>query len=63
MATPLRIGVAGLGTVGAALVRLIAENGATLARRFGRPVKVVAVSARDMKIILERIGRRARLVI
>lgn len=47
MTEPLRIGIAGLGTVGAALTRLIADNGATLARRFGRPVKVVAVSARD----------------
>lgn len=47
MATPLRIGVAGLGTVGAALVRLIANHGPAFARRFGRPVIVTAVSARD----------------
>jgi homoserine dehydrogenase len=47
MTEPLRIGVAGLGTVGASLVRLLADNASTYRRRFGRPVKVTAVSARD----------------
>ena len=47
MTEPLRIGVAGLGTVGASLVRLLAQNGNALAHRCGRPVRVVAVSARD----------------
>ena len=44
---PLRIGVAGLGTVGAGVVRLIAEHKALLAQRCGRPIEIVAVSARD----------------
>ncbi|KAB0680906.1 homoserine dehydrogenase [Aureimonas leprariae] len=47
MPTPLRIGVAGLGTVGASLVRLIAEKGEGYAQRAGRPLSVTAVSARD----------------
>ena len=47
MAEPLRIALAGLGTVGAGLVRLIEANGALIERRAGRPVRIVAVSARD----------------
>jgi homoserine dehydrogenase len=47
MAEPLRIALAGLGTVGAGLVRLIETNGALIERRAGRPVRIVAVSARD----------------
>ena len=43
----LRLGIAGLGTVGAEVVRLVAERGALLAERCGRPVAVTAVSARD----------------
>src|SRR5882724_8126625 len=43
---PLRIGVAGLGTVGAGLVKLLAEHGKLLALRGGRPLELVAVSAR-----------------
>jgi homoserine dehydrogenase len=44
---PFRIGLAGLGTVGTALFRLIEQNGALLAERAGRPLEVVAVSARE----------------
>ena len=47
MSAPLRIGVAGLGTVGAGTVRLLAEHGDLLAQRCGRRLEVVAVSARD----------------
>ncbi len=47
MAEPLRLGVAGLGTVGAALIRILAEKHDFLADRCGRAVEVVAVSARD----------------
>ncbi len=44
---PLRIGLAGLGTVGASVVRLLAEKEALLTRQCGRPIKVTAVTARD----------------
>ncbi|MDO8974225.1 homoserine dehydrogenase [Reyranella sp.] len=47
MNSPLRIGIAGLGTVGAGVVKLLAEHGRLLALRGGRPLKVVAVSARS----------------
>ena len=47
MAEPLRIALAGLGTVGTGVLRLLEANGATLAKRAGRPIKVVAVSARE----------------
>ncbi len=47
MAEALRIGIAGLGTVGASVVRLLGERAAELTRQCGRPVTVAAVSARD----------------
>ncbi len=47
MTTPLRVAIAGLGTVGAGVIRLIDANGELIARRAGRPIEVVAVSARD----------------
>jgi len=45
----LRIGVAGLGTVGAGVLRLLQENAAVVTARAGRPIAVTAVSARDRK--------------
>ena len=47
MKSPLRIGIAGLGTVGAGVVKLLAEHGRLLSLRGGRPLKLVAVSARS----------------
>ncbi len=47
MTEPLRVAIAGLGTVGAGVIRLIETNGDLIARRAGRPIEVVAVSARD----------------
>lgn len=44
---PLKVGVAGLGNVGAAAVRLLQDNAELIAARAGRPVVVTAVSARD----------------
>ena len=49
MNKPLTIAVAGLGTVGTGVVRLLADNAASLERRCGRSLKLVAVSARDKK--------------
>ncbi|MFA7457148.1 MAG: homoserine dehydrogenase, partial [Micavibrio sp.] len=45
--TALRIGIAGLGTVGAALAGLLREHGDLVSRRAGRPIQITAVSARD----------------
>jgi homoserine dehydrogenase len=47
MAEPLRLGIGGLGTVGSAVLRLLAQNGSLLAERAGRELAVAAVSARD----------------
>ena len=47
MAPPLKVGVAGLGTVGAALLAQIAHQREALATRCGRPIDVVAVCARS----------------
>jgi homoserine dehydrogenase len=47
MAQPLNIALAGLGTVGAGVIRVIEANAALIARRAGRPIRIVAVSARD----------------
>jgi homoserine dehydrogenase len=44
---PLRIGIAGLGTVGASVIRILDRRNEAVAQRGGRPVQVVAVSARD----------------
>jgi homoserine dehydrogenase len=49
MSQPLRVGVAGLGTVGGGVVRLLREHADLLALRCGRPIVVVAASARDLK--------------
>src|ERR1700736_1269819 len=47
MVAPLKVGIAGLGTVGAEVVRLIEQQGRTLSARCGRDVRVVAVTARS----------------
>ncbi|WP_370155381.1 homoserine dehydrogenase [Ferrovibrio sp.] len=46
---PMKVGIAGLGVVGAGVVRLLDRHADMLAARIGRPVKVVAVSARDRR--------------
>ncbi len=43
----LRIGLAGLGTVGIGVVKIIQRNADLIAARAGRRVEIVAVSARD----------------
>ena len=44
---PLRIALAGLGTVGGGVIKLLDANRALIERRAGRAIEVVAVSARD----------------
>jgi homoserine dehydrogenase len=46
-AQPFRVGVAGLGTVGASALKIIARQDNALTERSGRPIRVTAVSARD----------------
>lgn len=47
MSDPLRLGIAGLGTVGAGVVKIVRQKANLLATRTGRPVEIVAVSARN----------------
>jgi len=47
MSGPLRVGIAGLGTVGAGTLAILAAHADTLALRAGRPISITAVSARD----------------
>ncbi|MDB5651878.1 MAG: Homoserine dehydrogenase [Hyphomicrobiales bacterium] len=47
MSEPLRVGIAGLGTVGASVIRLLERQAGALAARAGRAIVVTAVSARD----------------
>ncbi|PST21722.1 homoserine dehydrogenase [Mesorhizobium plurifarium] len=47
MADALKIGIAGLGTVGASLVRILQDRHETLATTCGRAIGITAVAARD----------------
>jgi homoserine dehydrogenase len=47
MAEPLKVGLAGLGTVGSAVIRLLDEGRDKLTTRCGRPIEVVALTARS----------------
>jgi homoserine dehydrogenase len=47
MAEPLKVGLAGLGTVGTAVIQLLEHERDKLVARCGRPIEVVAVSARS----------------
>jgi homoserine dehydrogenase len=47
MTHPLRLGIAGLGTVGTGLVKLVQTNATLLEARAGRRIEIVAVCARS----------------
>ena len=47
MAEPFRIGIAGLGTVGTGVVKIVQNNANLLAARAGRPIEITAVSSRN----------------
>ena len=47
MPAPLRLGLAGLGTVGIGVVKIVQRHADLIAARAGRPVVITAVSARD----------------
>ncbi len=49
MTDSVRLGVAGLGTVGTGLLNLLERNGDGIAQRSGRRIEVRAVSARDRR--------------
>ena len=45
MSEPFRLGIAGLGTVGIGVVKMVQAHGAMLAAKAGRPVEISVVSA------------------
>ncbi len=47
MTKPLRVAIAGLGTVGGGVAHLLQTRGAELAERAGRPLECIMVCARD----------------
>ena len=47
MTKPLRIAIAGLGTVGAGTLKILQQNAALIEARCGRPIEVIAASFRD----------------
>jgi homoserine dehydrogenase len=47
MADALKIGIAGLGNVGAGVVKVLNQNADLITRRAGRQIVATAVSARD----------------
>ncbi|MFZ3584063.1 homoserine dehydrogenase [Loktanella sp. DJP18] len=49
MSDPLRLGIAGLGTVGIGIVRIVQAHADLLAARAGRPIVISAVCARSHK--------------
>ena len=46
MTNPIKLGIAGLGTVGIGVVKIIQQNGKILQARTGRKIEIVAVSAK-----------------
>lgn len=47
MSTPMRIGLAGLGTVGGGVVKIIQNHAAMLTARTGRTIEITAICARS----------------
>ena len=47
MSEPLRLGIAGLGTVGVGVVKIVRQKANLLAARTGRPVVITAICARN----------------
>lgn len=47
--SPLKVAIAGLGTVGCGVVKLLQANAGAMAQRLGRPVTITAVCDRDRR--------------
>ena len=47
MTQALRIGIAGLGTVGAGVIKIVQRHGAELSIKAGRPIEITAICARE----------------
>lgn len=49
MSAPLRVGLAGLGTVGGGTLEILTRHAAMVAQRCGRPIAITGISARERK--------------
>ncbi|MBV7542636.1 homoserine dehydrogenase [Acidovorax sp. sic0104] len=58
---PLRVGMIGIGTVGAGTFRVLARNQALIAGRAGRGIKVVVVCARSLARAMSVVGKEVAL--
>ena len=47
MSKPFKVGIAGLGTVGVGVIKILTQNADIIAARAGRPIEIMAVSARS----------------
>ncbi len=47
MNKPFRVGIAGLGTVGVGVIKILTENADIITKRAGRPIEIAAVSSRN----------------
>ena len=47
MNTAFRIGIAGLGTVGVGVIKILTQQAELIAARAGRPIEIIAISARN----------------
>ncbi len=59
--TSIKVGIAGLGTVGEGVWRVLQRNGEEISRRAGRAIEVVAVSRRDVEKAKTAVGSAARV--
>ncbi|MBL8340401.1 MAG: homoserine dehydrogenase [Rubrivivax sp.] len=58
---PIRIGLLGLGTVGAGVFHVLARNGEEIRRRAGRAIEIAAVHRRDLAAARAIVGSKARI--
>ena len=58
---PLRVGMIGMGTVGAGTFRVLARNQAQIAGRAGRGIAVVVVAARNLARAAGVVGKDVAL--
>jgi len=58
---PLRVGMIGIGTVGAGTFRVLARNQALIAGRAGRGIKMVVVCARSLARAMNVVGKDVAL--
>ena len=49
MPEPIKIGLLGLGNIGAGVIRALDTHGETIGRRTARPLEIVAIADKDLE--------------